>query len=261
MMVADRARTVVLDDEVDVVVVGARPSGCATAIAFARRGIPVVALDKAKFPSDTLSTHFLWSTGIAELKWLGALGRVRAVGAPEYRMVHPNIVEVPDGERLDPHATMSVVDGLDYGLCTRRPGLDMALVETAREAGVEVREQCTVTEVVWERGRVCRVRYRSADGDLHEIRAKLVVGADGRRSGMAKMLGVERPYRSSPAGRGLVFIYVTDNRPPQERKSVYRWQSGETLGFFFPWRRARRYHDPLVVRSATQSPTLASAHP
>jgi hypothetical protein len=64
--------TVVSREEVDAVVVGARVGGAATAIALARRGRKVIALDRAKFPSDTISTHVLFATGVAELKWLGA---------------------------------------------------------------------------------------------------------------------------------------------------------------------------------------------
>jgi menaquinone-9 beta-reductase len=227
--------TVVSREEVDAVVVGARVGGAATAIALARRGRKVIALDRAKFPSDTISTHVLFATGVAELKWLGALNRVRAVGAPQWRVGYPHTVVLPHtGERLDPHGRMTPVNGIDYGLNTRRPGLDLAVVETAREAGAEVRERVEVVDVVWAGGRAAGVRYKNADGALHEIRAKLVVGADGRRSTMAKLLGVETPYRESENGRGLVFMYVKDPRGPEERDTVRRWQSGDTLGFYFP---------------------------
>jgi 2-polyprenyl-6-methoxyphenol hydroxylase-like FAD-dependent oxidoreductase len=228
------AQTVVSHEETDAVVVGCRPAGAATSIALARRGVRVIALDRSKFPSDTLSTHVMFATGIAELKWLGALDRVRAVGAPAYRVIHPNTVVFPGGERLDPHAAMSPVDGIDYGLCTRRPGLDNALVETARDAGAEVREGCRVVELVRDGERVVGVRYATSDGQLHELRAKLVVGADGHHSTVARLLGVEEPYRGSPAGRGLVFIYVKDPRGPEDRQIIQRWQHGETAGFFFP---------------------------
>ena len=57
--------TVVSREEVDAVVVGARVGGAATAIALARRGRKVIALDRAKFPSDTISTHVLFATGVA----------------------------------------------------------------------------------------------------------------------------------------------------------------------------------------------------
>jgi flavin-dependent dehydrogenase len=225
---------VVSISEVDAVVVGSRIAGTATAIALARRGKAVITLDRVKFPSDTLSTHVLFASGVAELERLGALERVQAVGAPAYRMIHANTVALVSGERLDPHAQMGAVDGIDYGLCTRRPGLDHALVETARAAGAEVREQATVVEVLWQGGRAAGVRYTTPDGAPHEIRAKLVVGADGRRSSLAKWLGVERPYRVSPAGRGLVFIYVKDPRGPAERCLIQRWQSDRTVGFYFP---------------------------
>jgi menaquinone-9 beta-reductase len=224
----------VLRDEVDAVVVGSRVAGAATAIALARRGRRVIALDRATFPSDTISTHVMFATGVAELKWLGALERVRAVGAPEWRVGHPNTVVLePSKLRLDPHGRMTPVAGIDYGLCTRRPGLDLALVETAREAGAEVREGADVTGILWASGRAAGVRYATSGGELHEVRAKLVVGADGRRSTVARLLGVADPYTRSEAGRGLVFIYVQDSHGPDERDYVQRWQSGDTLGFYF----------------------------
>src|SRR3954466_460502 len=102
----------------DVVVVGARCAGSATAIAFARAGRRVVALDRAGFPSDTLSTHLLFAGGVAELKRLGALERVEAVGAP--RLPEALI----GGAGLTIRARYTPVDGIDYGMCVRRPGLD-----------------------------------------------------------------------------------------------------------------------------------------
>jgi menaquinone-9 beta-reductase len=229
------ATVVASREETDAVVVGSRCAGSAAAIALARRGRRVIALDRATFPSDTVSTHVLWATGVAELKWLGALERVRAVGAPEWRVGHfHTTILARTGQRLDPHGRMSPIDGIDYGLCTRRPGLDFALVETARSFGAEVREGADVEDIVWAGGRAAGVRYKTADGALHEVRAKLVVGADGRRSTIAKLLGVEQPYRGSQAGRGLVFRYVKDPRGPDERDMCWRWQSGDTLGFFFP---------------------------
>jgi flavin-dependent dehydrogenase len=170
---------VVSPEEVDAVVVGARIAGAATAIALARRGRKVIALDRAKFPSDTISAHVPFATGAAELKWLGALDRVRRVGAPEWQVGYPNtVVLARTAQRLEPRGRMTPVNEIDYGLNTRRPGLDLALVEAAREAGAEVREGVDVVDVMWAGGRAAGVRYKSSDGALHEIRAKLVVGAD-----------------------------------------------------------------------------------
>ncbi len=69
--------------------------------------------------------------------------------------------------------TYTPIEGIDYGICVRRPGLDAALVEPARATGAEVREGCAVSGLVRERGRVAGVRYRDRSGNDREIRAPL----------------------------------------------------------------------------------------
>jgi menaquinone-9 beta-reductase len=116
---------VVSREGVDAVVVGARIDGAATAITLTRRGRKVIALDRAKWPLDTISTHVLFAIGVAELNWLGALDRVRAVGAPEWRVGYPNTVVLPrTGQRLEPRGRMTPLNGIDYGLNTRRRRAD-----------------------------------------------------------------------------------------------------------------------------------------
>jgi flavin-dependent dehydrogenase len=220
-------------ESVDVVVVGARPAGTATAIALARRGRTVIALDRAAFPSDTLSTHVLFAGCVVELQRSGALERVLATGAPKLPFTQIS------GIGFHPRGSYTPVEGIDYGLCVRRPGLDAALVATAREAGAEIRERSTVVRVLWAGGRAAGVVYRDADGVEREIRAKLVVGADGRQSGMADLLGAE-VYRTAENGRGLAFHYVKDPRVDDpdggvpDRNAIIQWRAGDTLGMYFP---------------------------
>lgn len=218
-------------ERVDVVVVGARIAGNAAAIPLARRGRRVLVLDSAAFPSDTVSTHVMFPGGLAELKRLGALDRVLAAGAPPC----PRINLGADGVQV--YGTYREVDGIDFGLCTRRPELDMALVTTAREAGAEVRERCKVVDLVWHGGRAGGVRYRDADGVEHLVHARLVIGADGRDSVVAHLVGSTR-YRTMPNGRGLAFHYVTDGAAGRgaapERTVLAKWQHGTTSSFFFP---------------------------
>jgi len=101
-------------EETDVVVVGARCAGSAAATAFARGGRRVVALDRARFPSDTLSTHLLFSGGLLELQALGALARVEAVGAPRLpvALMHADGMTVTAGYHRQA--------GIEHGMCARR---------------------------------------------------------------------------------------------------------------------------------------------
>lgn len=217
----------------DVVVVGARPAGSATAITLARAGRRVLVIDRAHFPSDTLSTHVMFAGGVAELKLLGALDRVLAAGAPKCEAIDIGAEE----HRFD--CFFSPVEGIDYGLCTRRTELDWALVETTREAGAELWERARLVDLIWRSGRVGGIRCVDAEGVTRTVLADLVVGADGRDSTVAALVGADEPYRSSKPGRGLAFHYVTDPvaiaaGDPVLRSRISKWSLGKEAGFYFP---------------------------
>jgi 2-polyprenyl-6-methoxyphenol hydroxylase-like FAD-dependent oxidoreductase len=214
-------------EETDVVIVGARLAGTATAIPLVRAGLRVVVLDKVRFPSDTLSTHALVPSGIQELLMMGALDRVLALGPAKPRYLAVNDGPVSFRERF--HEFM----GIDYGMCIPRIQLDVQLVDTARAAGVDVRERCGVEDVVWQGERVAGIRYRvsGAADEVHEIHAPVVVGADGRRSRIAAALGVWQPYRGSKNHRGFAFRYVDDpiGADGQDADEIYRAEGNMAL--------------------------------
>ena len=214
---------------VDVVIAGARCAGSAAAIGFRRAGRSVIAVDRSAFPSDTLSTHVNFPSAVAEIQAVGALGRVLAYDPP--RCTH-GMIEA-DGVRC--LQRFAAVEGIDYGICLPRPELDLALVETARETGAYVREHTALTEVLWARGRVSGVVVREADGSQTQIDCKLLVGADGRRSTTAKLVGADRPYRGSRNERGCAFWYMDD---PQAgtvwRERLIQLRAGVTHALIFP---------------------------
>ena len=210
----------------DAIVVGARCAGAAAATALARAGRRVIAVDRAGFPSDTLSTHLLFAGGVAELRALGALGRVEEIGAPRMPVATVN------GAGITVQGGYTPVGGVDWALCVRRTGLDAALVETARDAGAEVRERTKATELLLEGGRVAGVRVEGPDGG-DELRAPLVVGADGRKSWLARELGVTEPYRSNANQRACAFAYWRD-RDTDLRHIASQWREGPELGTAFP---------------------------
>jgi len=214
-------------EHVDAIVVGARCAGSAAATALARAGRSVLALDRGRFPSDTLSTHLLFLGGVVELQRLGALARVEQLGAPR-------LTEASMGwGRYEAAGSYTPVDGIDFGLCVRRPGLDEALVETARDAGAEVREKASVRDLLWEGDRVAGVTYHDEDGEDHEVRAPLVVGADGRRSLVARSVGAEEPQLESANGRGCYFAYWRDGGAGP-RSTASQWRKGHELVTAFP---------------------------
>ncbi|MBF6170298.1 NAD(P)/FAD-dependent oxidoreductase [Nocardia blacklockiae] len=214
-------------ERADVVVVGARCAGAATAATLARAGRRVIVLDSARFPSDTLSTHLLWPSGVAELARLGALTGVAELGAPPLNRAFAG------GAGHAIATAFPAVDGIDYAMCVRRAGMDQVLVRTARTAGAEIRERCRVTEIVWDGTRCAGVRYADAGGAAREIKAHMVVGADGRRSTVARLVGAERPFAEVPSGRDCYFAYWRDDATSWRRIAA-QWRAGADLGTAFP---------------------------
>lgn len=214
-------------EETDVVVVGARCAGSATAATLAGAGRTVVVLDAAILPSDTLSTHLLWPAGLAEIQRLGALAAVEALGAPRLTRAYAQ------GAGHGVGSDFPSVDGIDYAMCVRRTGLDDALLRAAVSVGADVRPRCRVTSVVWDGNRCAGVQYRDAAGRNREIRAALVVGADGRRSTIARAVGAEPPFLSVPSGRDCYFAYWRD-AADAARHIAAQWRVGADLGTAFP---------------------------
>jgi flavin-dependent dehydrogenase len=162
----------------DAIIVGARCAGASLAMLLARHGRRVLALDRAHFPSDTVSTHFLWPRTTAALARWGLLDALAATGCPLIETVNMQAGSVAFRGRPEP------VDGTAAMYCPRRTVLDKLLVDAAREAGAEVREGALVRDVIREGRRVVGVR-----GDRFEERAAVVVGADGMTSGIAEAVG------------------------------------------------------------------------
>src|SRR4051795_2631495 len=132
----------------DAIVVGARCAGAPTAMLLARNGHRVLMVDRAAFPSDTVSTHVLHAPAVAALRRWGLLDRVVATGCPPIEQYAVDFG--PFTIRGTPHP----VDGSSTAYAPRRTVLDKILVDAADEAGVEVRERFSVEEVLVEDGAV-----------------------------------------------------------------------------------------------------------
>jgi len=185
----------------DAIVVGARCAGSPTAMLLARRGYRVLLVDRATFPSDTISTHMLHPLGVAALARWGILGRLVASGCPP---VHTYAFHFGP-------LTLSGAPGtaeFPVAYCPRRTVLDKLLLDAAGEAGAEVREGFTVEEVVTEGGRVVGVKGRTRSGTAAE-RAEVVVGADGRHSLVAEAVRPEQ-YAERPPILAGYYSYWED---------------------------------------------------
>jgi len=164
----------------DVIVVGARCAGSPTAMLLARKGYRVLLLDSTTFPSDTISTHIVWPVGVARLKHWGLLDRVVASNCPAIRKLTFDVG--PFALTGSPPAA----DGISEFVAPRRTVLDKILVDAAVQAGAELREGCSVDEVLVEDGRVIGIRCRGKGGLPVTETAPIVIGADGRHSVVAR---------------------------------------------------------------------------
>jgi len=195
----------------DAIVIGARCAGSPTAMLLARKGYRVLLLDRGSFPSDTLSTHYIHQPGVASLARWGLLERLRASNCPP---IHEQALD------LGPFALVGAppsVDGIAEGYAPRRYVLDTILVEAAVAAGAELRERFSVEELLWEEGRVVGIRGHAAGGAPVTERARIVIGADGLHSFVARSVGAEA-YDTTPALTCVYYTYWADL--PMERAQL-----------------------------------------
>ncbi|GBD15991.1 Putative epoxidase LasC [bacterium HR26] len=185
----------------DAIVVGARIAGSTTALYLARRGYTVLLLDRDRFPSPTLSTHLFFTDTLDALRELGALEPVLAVDAPRLRWLRFPYVAAPFPEH----------DGLDFALCIRREVLDTILLDHAvAQPEITVKTGTGVTGLIWDDGRVAGVRYRARRGRAEgEARARIVIGADGRTSFVARAAGAAE-YDPVPPLFAWYYAYMHD---------------------------------------------------
>jgi 2-polyprenyl-6-methoxyphenol hydroxylase-like FAD-dependent oxidoreductase len=199
-------------DMYDAIVVGARCAGSPTSMLLARRGYRVLLVDKATFPSDTISTHILWPHGVAALARWGLASALEATGVPP--ICRPMSFDVgPFALR----GTIAANDGRG-GLCPRRTVLDNLLLQAAATSGVEVREAFTVESLVFDGDTVVGIRGRHRNGTIVEERARLVIGADGVHSLVAKHVRAPE-YDRRPVAACAYYSYFSD--VPQDDIELY----------------------------------------
>lgn len=178
----------------DVVIAGARCAGASTAMLLAREGLRVLVVDPLRYGSDTLSTHALMRGGVLQLHRWGLLDRVRASGAPPI----PSTTFHYGSETIE--LPLKPRDGVDTLYAPRRTVLDPILVDAAREAGAEVAYGRSVVDLPRDgEGRVRGAAIAGKDREVEEVTADLVIGADGMRSRVARILEVGTDYTASGA--------------------------------------------------------------
>jgi flavin-dependent dehydrogenase len=188
-------------DAYDAVVIGARCAGAATAMQLARRGLRVLAVDRGRHGSDTLSTHALMRAGVLQLSRWGVLDAVVAAGTPAVRhaVFHyaDQVVEVPVKPR----------NGVAALYAPRRTVLDALLVDAAVDSGADVVHGVSLAGLIRDQDdRVTGVTLAGSEGGTVEVRADIVIGADGTRSKVARLVDA-RPYHVARHATGVVYGY------------------------------------------------------
>jgi 2-polyprenyl-6-methoxyphenol hydroxylase-like FAD-dependent oxidoreductase len=175
----------------DAIIVGARCAGSPTAMILARKGYRILLVDKATFPSDTISTHIIWPHGAEVMDRWGLFDGLAATGCPPVarRLIFDVGPFALKGGVVDTNAGRG-------GFCPRRTILDKLLVDAAAEAGAEVREAFTVEGLLWEGDRVAGIKGHGRGGGSVEEHARVVIGADGAHSLVAKAV---RPHEYDTA--------------------------------------------------------------
>jgi 2-polyprenyl-6-methoxyphenol hydroxylase-like FAD-dependent oxidoreductase len=191
-------------DSYDVVVVGARAAGAATAFLLARHGLRVLIVDRTAYGTDTLSTHALMRGGVVQLHRWGLLDDVIAAGTPPVRRTTFTFADEQVAIEIKPSF------GVDALYAPRRTVLDPILVDAAARSGVDIQFGVTVTDVARAAsGAVEGIVARRADGSSISVRARIVVGADGIRSTIAELVGA-RLERVGTGASAVTYGYWSD---------------------------------------------------
>ncbi len=190
----------------DAIVIGARVAGSPTGMLLARKGYQVLVVDRAEFPSDTISTHQVQIPGIARLKRWGLLDKVIATHAPATSHVRFDAgFAAFEGDYPE-------FEGIKAIYSPRRTYLDKILVDAAREAGAEVREDYVVDEVLFAGSQVSGIKGHSKNGAASIENATITIGADGKT--FPACPGCKSPYLRRETRSDLRLLRVLQRHTP-----------------------------------------------
>jgi menaquinone-9 beta-reductase len=206
----------------DVVIAGARVAGAATAMLLARQGLRVLVVDPLPHGRDTLSTHALMRGGVLQLHRWGLLDSIRVADTPAVTTTTFDYGDETIAIPIKPR------DGIDALFAPRRTLLDPVLVQAATDAGAQVAHGHAVIDVERGRdGRVTGVRIVDAHRTARTVRADIVIGADGLRSRVARLVNAPTEYAATHSAACLYGYW------PNLDMNEYRWsfRPGVSTGF------------------------------
>lgn len=202
------------NDSFDVIIVGARVAGCATAALLAQQGARVLLLERSTFPAATVSCPIFYGNSMAVLERIGVLADIEAIGAPQIRYYGVRT------EQFDMVARLPASHGRDYAYSIRREVMDAAMLERIRSyPNITVREGFNVTGLLWAHGRVVGVRGRQHGRSEQTYYARAVIGADGKRSFVGRAVGAQI-YAAHPNPSCIYYAYYRNFAPLHEPSAV-----------------------------------------
>jgi flavin-dependent dehydrogenase len=210
----------------DALIVGGRVAGGSLALRLARQGRRVLVVERDELPSDTLSTHYMSPLAVGQLAELGVLPDVEAAGFRRITRTRTWIEDCSFGGPVGPPGS--------YALTPRRTVLDCVILDHALQAGAEVLHRTRAERLIEDGGRVAGAVVRGVGGEAREVRASVVVGADGRSSAVAEWVGAKK-YHQVPALRPAYYGYYRGVTPLPD-PALEMWFGGDHIGFLFPMR-------------------------
>ena len=209
----------------DIIIIGARVAGSTLAAALGEKGYRILIIDRSKFPSDTLSTHFFRAPALRAFAKIGVVDEV-LMSAPHLKVNYNVVDEIEFPEPVDRP------DDYPFYMCVRRIILDDILTRRIRQIdNVKFMETTRVKGLLKDDGYVKGVVWESSD-KTGEATAKVVVGADGINSFMAKEMKAQSEHRV-PVNRAMYFAYYRGIKLMEGPAAEFHYR-GNTLVYCFP---------------------------
>jgi halogenation protein CepH len=180
--------------EADVVVVGGGPGGSTLASLVAMHGHRVILLEKEKFPRWQIGESLLPSTVHGICRLTGVSDDLARAGFMLKRGGTFRWGANPEPWTFAFSVSPKMAGETSYAYQVERSRFDEILLDNARRHGVDVREECAVTDTICEGDRVCGVSYRDIAGNARSVHAKYIVDASGNRSHIYQQVGGSRKY-------------------------------------------------------------------
>ncbi len=168
----------------DTIIVGAGPSGSSCATFLGRRGVKTLLLDKASFPREKTCGDGITGKSVRLIRELGLGSRIES---EQHQKISGLITSSPSGAVLN----MKTTEDGKMMYVSKRDIFDNILFQEAKKA-CDAIENFEVTDLILENGKVAGVRGAGKDKKEKEFGAKVVVGADGANSLVARKLGLGR---------------------------------------------------------------------